>query len=133
MYGIYLNRRGTLIKESLLICIITDNDKEILCEIHFRFSAGNFLIYNVKTLTLIKFTYWTVRTMYVRLCTCIISMPLYRPVRPKNFHSECYQHQICMYGLVRTLYVHLPAGSANNIVKPISQRTHASVTTIILF
>ena len=48
--------------------------------------------------------------MYVQ-CTYIVRTAMYvhcmyGPVRPKNFHSECYPYQIRMYGLVRTMYVH---------------------------
>ena len=49
--------------------------------------------------------------MYVQLCTYIVRTAMYvhctyGPVRPKNFHSECYPYQIRMYELVRTMYVH---------------------------
>ena len=46
----------------------------------------------------VQYTYIVRTAMYVH-CT-------YGPVRPKNFHSECYPYQIRMYGLVRTMYVH---------------------------
>ena len=39
--------------------------------------AGYFLICNVKTPTLIRFWYWTVRTMYARLCSYIVRTALY--------------------------------------------------------
>ena len=64
---------------------------------------------------------YNVRTMYVQ-CTYIVRTAMYvhctyGPVRPKNFHSECYPYQICMYGLVRTMYVHCtyicPLGSSH--------------------
>ena len=58
-------------------------------EIHFRISAGYFLICNVKTPTLIHFWYWTICTYN---CT-------YGSVRPKNFHSECYPYQIRIRGV----------------------------------
>ena len=55
-------------------------------------------------------TYSYVRRLYVRLCTYIVRTAMYvhctyEPVRPKNFHCECYPYQIRMYGLVRTMYV----------------------------
>ena len=57
-----------------------------------RDSLQNFLICNVKTPTLIQFWYWTVRTMYVQLCTYIV-------------RTAMYVH--CTYSYVRTLYVRL--------------------------
>ena len=48
--------------------------------------------------------------MYVQctyiVCTAMYVHCTYGPVRPKNFHSECYPYQIRMYELVRTMYVH---------------------------
>ena len=76
------------------------------CEIHFRISTGYFRTCNLKTPTLILFWYWTVRTMYVRLCTHIVCMDPYvqkafilNVIRTKSVSMGSYVQ--CTY-IVRT-------------------------------